>query len=168
VLAGAGCDQGSVSAEQTEFAELTKGPDIDQITARYKEMYTKVQQAITAVAPNIAEWQQDGDDGGDSGCCGEFSSVSIPDGGQIGLPIVNGAPIPPAEWTRAVDQVVRGYGFNSGPSDVPNRQYVTFYDQFGSELTIASDKKTDILLMSGCHLTAAAKQRGRPTPPPTY
>jgi hypothetical protein len=45
---------------------------------------------------------------------------------------------------------------------------VAFYDQFGGELTIASDKKTDILLMSGCHLTAAAKQRGRPTPPPTY
>jgi hypothetical protein len=66
-----------------------KRPDVDQITARYKEMYAKVRQTISATVPS-------------------------------------------------------------------------------GELTIASDKKTDILLMSGCHLTAAAKQRGRPTPPPAY
>jgi hypothetical protein len=127
VLAGAGCDQGSVSAEQTELAELVKRPDVDQITARYKEMYAKIRQTISAAVPSAADWQDDGD-GGSSGCGGEFSSVTIPDARAIGLPNWATAPIPGAEWTRtinAVDQVVRGYGFNSGPSAAPNRQYVT-------------------------------------------
>jgi hypothetical protein len=78
--------------------------------------------------------------------------------------------IPAARWVQAVaiaEQAARSYGFDSGPvtpGDDPATHFVAFDDLYRTELTFTVGKHTGLLLVTGCHLTAAVKLRGRPGP----
>jgi Lipoprotein confined to pathogenic Mycobacterium len=179
MVAIAGCasggesSEGSMSGNETQFSQLMQRPDIDQVAAGYEAMYAKVRQELSVVVPMLVDWRSN-DDPATSMCGGDYSDLGA-DGQTRSLPNwLTVAPIPDADWARAVravDVVVRGYGFDSGPitaADKPGNHYVAFYDKYSAALTISSGHSTDILLVTGCHLTAAAKDRGHPTPTPTY
>jgi hypothetical protein len=149
---------------ETQFSQLMRRPDIDQATGRYEEVYGRVRQRLSDVVPALADWKSGGDRG--TAMCG----TDFPDLGADGRIAMLGnwsaeAPIPDGDWARAiqaVDEVVRGYGFDSGPiaaADKPQNHYVAFYDQYRAALTISSGHSTDVLLITGCHLTSAARER---------
>jgi hypothetical protein len=163
---------GSVSDQESEFAQLMKRPDIDQAGARYEAILAKVRQQLTEVSPTVKNWVslKDGTGGG----CTDFPNIGF-DGDFVSTGNwYTEVPIPEADWDRAVqavDRLVRTYGFDSGPVaavDRPADHYVAFYDGYHAELVITGGHSLDVLLMSGCHLTAAAKRRGHPDAASTY
>jgi hypothetical protein len=167
-----GSSGGSVSDQETEYSQLMKRPDSDQAAARYGEILAKVREQLSAVSPSVKGWTSAKD--GTAGGCNDF-----PDVGFDGEFVSTGnwytqAPMPEGDWARAVqavDKLVRAYGFDSGPVtavDRPGNHYVAFYDEYRAELVISGGHTLGVLLMSGCHLTTAAKERGHPEPTSTY
>jgi hypothetical protein len=158
-----------------QFNQLMQRPDIDQATARYDEMYTKVRSELTASFPAL-KWIQS-DNVLRSGCGADFSAIDVgarSDAEERGLPNWKAdGNLPDAQWEQAVTivrHVAQSYAFDTGQLTVnrPNDHEVVFRDQYRAELNFGSAVNTTLLLRTGCHLTAEAKKRGQLAPTPSY
>lgn len=152
--------------QQRQFAELIQRPDIDQATARYEEMYTKVRAALSAAFPAL-KWQQTTQLAG-AACGSEYPGLDG-DGEARGLPnwMAEGN-LPDAQWDEAVSivrDVAHDYRFDAGQVVVnrPKDHEIDFHDQYQAELNFGTATNTTLLIRTGCHLTTQAKQRGAPT-----
>ncbi|MFD8493895.1 LppA family lipoprotein [Amycolatopsis sp. NPDC059657] len=149
--------------KQQQFAELVQRPDIDQATARYSEISTKIRDALSAAFPAL-KWQQTTQLAG-AACGSDYPGLDA-DGEVRGLPnwMAEGN-LPDAQWEQAVSIVrdaARGYGFDGGQVVVnrPNDHEIDFQDQYKAELNFGTAANTTLLIRTGCHLTTQAKQRG--------
>jgi hypothetical protein len=167
----------TVNQKNEQFTELMARPDIDEAVSQYDEMYTKVRNEITALVPAL-KWKMTNPVTSAS-CGNDFGAVNadLPkDDAEVrGLAIwMAEGKIPDGQWEvalSAVDTILRTYGFNSGPYVVknnPSDHYVTFQDPTNAEVTFGTAVNTGLTVRTGCHLTAEAKKRGTPAPPPTY
>lgn len=192
-IALSGCDAAKTGTQQPpetsvdlrtqQFDELMKRPDIDQITEIYYKMYDQLKQQLSKAFPTI-KWQKF-DNQGDSGCSDEFAAVDadLPeaDTDSRGLEDwgVKGG-VTDANWPSAESvflDVVKKYGFNGQPqvmNDRPGAHDLRIYDQYKAQLTftLGQDEsgvfRMGFMVITGCHLTAAAKRRGHPATPPSY
>lgn len=177
VVAACGAQEPSMNENpaREQFQQLMQRPDIDQAAARYEEMYRKVRQVLSR-PPLGSDWKQTGEPGR-AGCGSEFGAINV-DGRSdaehrgLGTWTAEGA-VPENEWSQAVSrvrQVVQGYGFNAGHDIVASKgdHEIVFRDQYAAELNFGTAVNTTLLLMTGCHLTAAAKQRGSLAPLPSH
>jgi hypothetical protein len=172
VVCCSSCGSSSGDSQESEFAQLMKRPDIDQAGARYERILAKVRQQLTDVAPTVKDWISLKD--GTAGACNDFPDVGFDGEFMSTGNWYTDAPIPEVDWAQAmvaVDKLVRAYGFDSGSVaavDRPADHYVAFYDDYHAELIISGGHSLDVVLMSGCHLTAAAKKLGHPEPTSAY
>lgn len=148
-----------------QFNDLMQRPDIDQVTARYEEMYIQVRSALSVAFPDL-QWRQTSQLTG-AACGFKYPGLDADDE-QRGLPnwMAPGS-ITDAHWDEAVEvvqNVARNYGFNTVVPTVnrPNDHEVVFYDTYEAELNFGSAVNTTLLVRTGCHLTAEAKKRGTP------
>jgi hypothetical protein len=173
---GPGTSEGSMHDADRQFAELMKRPNIDEAVARYDRMYTEIRRQLGAAFPSLG-WEQTVAPRR-SGCDAEFGAVdygSVLDAvsTSLGNWVAHGN-LPDADWPRAVsmvDGIVRTYDFTSGPISPVNRSgehEADFYDAYKAELVFGTAVNTTMTFSTGCHLTAQAKQRGRPAARPTY
>lgn len=171
-LAVTSCGGGSGMNNNAQFATLMQRPDIDQVTQRYDQMATQLRQQLSVVFPQLVWYQDEGI--GTSGCGSNYPNLGVDGESRTLANWATNATVPDNQWNHAlqiVDQVIRPYGFNSGPitpgSD-PSIHWVTFYDQYQGELIFTMGHGTGFGVLTGCHLTAAAKKRGHPVPATTY
>lgn len=166
----------TVNQKTEQFNELMKRPDINQAVARYEELYGKVRDQVTSMAPAL-KWQVANPESSAS-CGNDFAAVNADlrknDAEVKGLAnwVAKGN-LPDSQWTQVVstvEQVARTYGFGGGEVvvDQPSNHEVVFRDQYNAELNFGTAVNTTLLLRTGCHLTAEAKGRGTPATPPTY
>ncbi|WP_158691351.1 LppA family lipoprotein [Amycolatopsis benzoatilytica] len=158
-----------------QFSQLMQRPDINQVAARYDEMFQKVREQLAAKFPAL-HWKQT-DQPGRAGCSQEFAAIDVSgraDAETHSFPIWT-APgnLPDAEWQQAaadVREIARNYGFDAGQVTVqrPNDNEIVFRDQYRAELNFGSAINTTLLVRTGCHLTAEAKKRGSLAPIPSY
>lgn len=163
-------------AAAEQFEQLMQRPDIDEAAARYGEMYRKIRDQLTSAVPAL-HWEQTNPPGR-AACGTEFGAIDQAgrsDAQERGLGNWTArGNLPDAQWDEAVlvvGGVARSYGFNSGPSVVknnPSDHYVTFRDPYGGELNFGTAVNTTLLVRTGCHLTAEAKNRGSLAPTPSY
>jgi hypothetical protein len=179
VLSACGPDtppETTVDQKTTQFTELMTRPDIDQAVARYEQMYTKVRDQITALAPTLT-WKP-ANPPSSASCGNDFAAVNadLPKNDAEIKGLANwmaDGNLPDAQWDQAiavVRSVAQGYGFDTGEITVnrPSDHEIVFHDQYKAELNFGTAVNTTLLLRTGCHLTAEAKKRGSPAPTPTY
>jgi hypothetical protein len=177
-LGGCGTSSGSESDldASEKFAELMKRPDIDEVVARYDQMYNELREQLSRTFPAL-QWHPTTEAGG--GSCGrDFSGInrgtrSDAVTASLSSWVAPGS-LPDDGWGRAVsimDTIVRGYGFTSGAVAPVNRSgehEADFYDPYDATLIVGTAVNTTMSFWTGCHLTAQAKQRGHLAPAPTY
>ncbi|RJQ81671.1 LppA family lipoprotein [Amycolatopsis panacis] len=135
----------------------------------------KVREHLAARFPAL-RWAQT-DEAGRAGCSREFAAIDVSgraDAETRSLPTWT-APgnLPNEEWQQAatdVREIARSYGFGAGQVTVkrPNDNEIVFRDQYRAELNFGSAVNTTLLVRTGCHLTAEAKNRGSLAPTPSY
>jgi hypothetical protein len=156
---------------QHEWAELMRRPDIDQAVARYEQMYAQVRTQLTATFPRFSWYTTNPAIG--ASCNDTFAAVrdTTPPNDDIesmGLAdwAADGGLSDP-EWERAlavVRPIAHQYGFTTEVRtlDRPRDHQIDFYDSYGADFQLGSAVNTTLLLITDCHLTAAAKRRGTP------
>jgi Lipoprotein confined to pathogenic Mycobacterium len=150
-----------------QFQELMTRPDIEQISQRYEQMANTIRDRLVADT-GLPPWQVRSDTGGSSGCR-NYPDVSIPDAQSRGLPLwAAEANLPDDKWPRAVQIVTdiakeNGFGPPKTLVDVPGRHEVSLEDGYGAEITFGTRVHTSMLIQTGCHLTAEAHKRGKPS-----
>ena len=158
-----------------QFQQLMQRPDIDQAAARYEEMYAKVRQTISAAVPALV-WKTH-DQLTRAGCGSDFGAIDVAgrsDAEHRSLAnwVAEGN-IPDSNWEHIVSlvrQVAQSYGFDGGYNVTARKgeHEIVFHDQYDAELQLGTADNTTLGLRTGCHLTAAAKQRGALAPLPSY
>ncbi|WP_409184909.1 LppA family lipoprotein [Amycolatopsis sp. VS8301801F10] len=167
----------TVNQKTEQFNELMKRPDIDQAVARYEEMYAKIRAKVTKIVPSL-KWTS-ANPMTSASCGNDFAAVNADlrrDDAEVKslASWVAQGKVPDPQWDSvqaAVSDILRGYGFDSGPTVVKNQpsdHYVTYRAPDGSEVTFGSSVNTSATVRTGCHLTAEAKKRGTPAAVPTY
>jgi hypothetical protein len=167
----------TVDQATQQFNQLMQRPDIDQVTARYQQMYLQVRQRLSGLLPTLTWSQSLGVMG--AACGPEFAAVdaSRPQDDAITRSLGNwdlNGTILDAQWTNAlaaIADVVQGYGFDPRPEVIvskPGNHNANFYDSYRAKLTVDVGNTAGLSLSTGCHLTAEAKKRGHPAPIPTY
>ncbi|MBP2331020.1 hypothetical protein JOF56_011405 [Kibdelosporangium banguiense] len=168
-----GKEEEKKAMENSQFAELMTRPDIDSAVKRYEELRAKIRSRLVD-AKFLASWQERPDSSGGGGCSRDFPEVTSDDARFLALPTWRSdGNLPDGKWdaaVAAVTEIARQYGFGD-PKTVVNRpsdHEVSTRDGYGAELLFGTAKNTILTLTTGCHLTAAAHQRGTPTAKPTY
>ncbi|GAA4552073.1 hypothetical protein GCM10023192_80950 [Amycolatopsis samaneae] len=151
---------------QQQYAELMKRPSLEEISKKYEELRGKIQSRLTSEL-GISGWE-DKHDGRQSGCSNEFPDVNSRDVARNFLSFITAPSSIPAErWPAAVgiiSQVGGEFGFNQQGVRVDRPPHFEFElkDQYQAQLSLSTEKTTVLSVETGCHLTAAAKQRGTP------
>ncbi|MFF0149459.1 putative LppA-like lipoprotein [Amycolatopsis sulphurea] len=158
-----------------QFSQLMQRPDIDQAAARYDEMFRNVREQLAAKFPAL-RWKQT-DQPGRAGCSQEFAAIDVSgraDAETRSFPIWT-APgnLPDSEWQQAaadVREIAQSYGFDTGKVTVKrhNDNEIVFRDQYRAALNFGSAVNTTLLVRTGCHLSAEARNRGSLAPLPSY
>lgn len=152
-----------------QYAELMNRPNISEAVVLYEDMRGKIRDRMSSEF-TLPKWTEQQDSSRFSGCAPQFSEVDQKDSTKKYLPRwFTTAPLG-AKWQKVkeiVTEVAAGYGFNRISLDIakPDDAEYNLNDQYGAELSIGSAKNTVLALTTGCHLTAAAKQRGVPATP---
>jgi hypothetical protein len=157
-----------------QFSELMKRQDIDTAVARYQEMYARLRSALAATFTGMT-WTQSLEPTG-AACGSEFAAIDAdqPQDDAVSTTLGNWdstTSIPDARWPTAlavVTGVARQYDFTE-PQVMVNRpaaHFAQFEDSQQAVLTFGLGNALGLTLVTGCHLTAAAKQRGHPAPAP--
>ncbi|GAB3397286.1 hypothetical protein GCM10027360_93240 [Amycolatopsis echigonensis] len=183
-LTGCGADSppethvNQTSPKDRQFSELMQRPDIDEIVAHYQQMYADLRQQLSAEFPSIGSWSQS-QDATTAACGPEFDAVNadLPQNDAVTKSVGNWGTtgtISDKDWSRAlktVSGIVSRYGFDPNAqvmNDKPGAHDANFYDRYRAEFSISAGNSAGFMLLTGCHLTAVAKQRGTPAPRPTY
>lgn len=183
-LTGCGADSprethvNQASPKDRQFSELIQRPDIDEIVAHYQQMYGDVRNQLSAEFPSIGSWSRS-QDATTAACGAEFDAVNadLPQNDAVTKSVGNWGntgTISDKDWSRAlktVAGVVSRYGFDPNAQvmkDKPGAHDANFYDRYHAEFSVTAGNRAGFMLLTGCHLTAAAKQRarqrqGRPT-----
>lgn len=160
-----GCDNGLVSEAggnvEEQEAQLINRPSIEEISARYSEMDTRLQQELSRVYPSM-RWEK-GQDITRAGCADFDAFADTAEGWTLAIWVAEGN-IPDAAWPRAEQvfaQVTGEFGF--GPprvlADRPAQHDVTTSDQYGATYTFGTGKRTTFSGSTGCHLPQAEKDK---------
>lgn len=177
VTAGCGTNRGGSGGavdkdtrRQQQFQELMKLPDIEQASRRYGEMMASLRSRLESEL-GVGHWYENTESGGNAGCH-EFLDVEGRDKQSRGLRHwISDGNVPDDKWVRLVEitqEIARKYEFETPPRvivDQPGDHEVTAADAFGADLIIGTKTNTVLHVRTGCHLTAAARQRGTPTIP---
>jgi hypothetical protein len=156
----------------TSFTTLMHRPDIDQATAQYQQMNNELLLALTAAVPSLTPWDQS--QGEMTAACGSDYPGIGENGETIDLPIyVAHVGVTDAQWELAlttIGAIAAKYGFDAKPQrlhDSPGQHDAIFHNVH-DDGSITLDAAASIVLgvSLGCHLTAAAKQRGHLSPTP--
>lgn len=149
------------------FDELMKKPTIDEAVQRYTEMQDRILRALSAAIPSLRKWKEI-EEGTGSGCLDNEAKTT-----DLGRYVAY-QKVPEEEWSNVVDTVRRiavDYGFNDQPQvlrDKPGAHFEVLHNiNDDSSITFGTEKNSILGVDVGCHLTAEAKQRGRPATP-TY
>lgn len=154
------------------FKTLMQRPDIDQATAQYQQLNDELLQALTAAVPSLTPWGQL--QGETAAACGS-DYPGIGDNGQtVDLPIyVAHVSVTDAQWELAlttIGTVAAKYGFDEKPQRLHDSsgQHDAIFHNVHDDGSITLDSAESIVVgvSVGCHLTAAAKQRGSLSPTP--
>ncbi|HEX3779171.1 MAG TPA: LppA family lipoprotein [Pseudonocardiaceae bacterium] len=179
VLAVSMADEGAVAPgpQQVagEFSQLDQRPDLRTMVARYQHLVATVQQQLSSVAPTL-RWQPATEPVGES-CGPPFAAVGDQGSGDAEYETIEAGTSAQDEftvqqWVRVVNAMttlLRDNGFSvvhGSRVDQQGGYRVEFQDAYGATLDLGSVTGTGIELTTGCFLTAAAKQRGHPAPPP--
>jgi hypothetical protein len=167
----------TVDQKTQQFTQLMQRPDIDQATARYEQMSSRIRDAITTAVPTLKPWQIT-NPVVSSACGNDFAAVDadLRANDAVSRSLNNwlaDGSIPADTWPQAVTAaraIVKEYGFDDGEVvvDRPSNRTIVFHDQYKAELNFGTAVNTTLLMGTGCHLTAEAKKRGTPAPKPTY
>lgn len=156
------------------FARIMQRPDIDEASRNYEQMGAEIREALSTQAPELASWTTDGDTS-DAACGDDYPGLGS-DGRTRDLPdyTVSGN-LPDDKYEQAlviIGATVQKYGFSSTPQrlhDAPGSHDAVFHSVLDDgTVRFGTDKNTLLGLSLGCHLTAQAKQRGRPSAEPTH
>jgi hypothetical protein len=173
IITLAACGSGSHGMTQEEqFTELMRRPSEEQMVQQYDQMRHEIADKLSAEI-GLPPWTVNDNTGGGSLCGHEFGDLGL-DAGTKSLSILGtAAPIPNKKWEHAVritGTIARKNGF--GPAqrlvDKAGHHLVDFEDAWGGRLSLGTMVHSSLSVRTGCHLTAAAKQRGTPTPLPEY
>ncbi|MFF0146172.1 putative LppA-like lipoprotein [Amycolatopsis sulphurea] len=154
---------------QQQFTELMTRPTITEMVARYEQMRGEIRTQLTRDL-GVTQWAEQPGSSNYTGCAREFPDVNVQDvQKQHPATWYSPTPISPENWEKAkgtVSSVARRYGFDKTALviDSANNLQFDLNDKYRSELSFGSAKNTILALTTGCHLTAAAKQRGEPSP----
>ena len=151
---------------EEQRAELMSRPSIEEASARYLEMHTKIRDQLTAAYPWM-RWEQ-ARELNRAGCSDFDAFTDIGESQTLGVWRANGN-IPDAEWPRAqqiVADVSREYGFAAPETVVsrPSDHQVVGSDRFGGGYRFGTAKNTVINGSTGCHLPQAEKDKQAPPP----
>jgi hypothetical protein len=175
--AGCGAERGGSGGtvdkdtrRQQQFQELMGRPDIEQAAQRYSEIMGLLRGRLESEL-GVARWYEDAETGSNAGCH-EFPDVDGRDKQSRGLRFwVSDGNVPDEKWGRLVEitqEIIRTYDFETPPRvivDRPGDHQITAADPFGADLILGTKVNTVLRVRTGCHLTAAARQRGMPTIP---
>jgi hypothetical protein len=163
-------DNPNAGTIQQQFDTLTQRPDIEEATEQWLALIDEVQQALRTTF-GLPEWVAYKEDPiGRAGCGFDFPDI----GGDGETRQIDGgyseAPIPDENWDEAVTTVAaiaEKYGFTKYErmNDRTGYHDLDYLHPDGSRLLLGTQKNTTLAISSGCHLTAAAKRRGKPEEP---
>jgi hypothetical protein len=153
-----------------EFAILRARPDADAAVAKYERFLAGTREILTT-AQHGGPWQSKDTSGPTTTSCGEFPATDVRDAVQTTLPIWYTAspPLDPLHWRTARAAVLDlGHRFGLVPglvgSDVPGNYLLTLIDNTGASAEVGVGVNATVSLLTGCHLTHTARERGTPSP----
>ncbi|CAM3710434.1 LppA family lipoprotein [Kibdelosporangium persicum] len=151
-------------SKDEQYAELLKRPDIEQIHDEYTKMLEEIRNELVAQI-GIAPWVPKDEPFSGSGCA-EFSDLSEAHKRRYSSGHSPGN-LPDARWADAVKLVEsiagrHGFKLHGAVVDRPSDHEVTFGNDYGAELLFGTAANTTLSVSTGCHLTKAAKERGKP------
>jgi hypothetical protein len=177
LLTTAACDAGGPPADTTmsanpdaQFQQMMQRPDIDQATQRYAAMGATIRNTLVADI-GLPSWKERPDSGGSSSCR-EFPGVNTGDKESRGLPLMfSEANLPDEKWPHAqqiITEIAGKNGFGAPLTLVnnPGNHEISLKDGYGAEVSFGTKVNTTLLIQTGCHLTADAHKRGKPTEGP--
>lgn len=156
------------------FAMLMQRPNIDEAAQQYQQMDNELRQALSQAIPVLASWHV-GSEGGQTSCASDYPGIDF-DGQTRAFPsnVVNGN-LPDTDYEKALGIIgltAQKYGFTPQPQrlhDTPGSHDAVFHNVHDDgEISFGTAANTSLRVSLGCHLTAEAKQRGHPSPSPTY
>lgn len=116
----------------------------------------------------LTAWKERPDSSARSSCR-EFPEIDAADKESRSLPRwASEANLADDKWPHAV-QIVTAiadtYGFGAPQTlvDSPGRHEISLRDSYNAELTFGTRVNTSLQVLTGCHLTADAYQRGKPS-----
>ncbi|MFD4252243.1 LppA family lipoprotein [Amycolatopsis thermoflava] len=157
-----------MNADQ-QFQELMQRPTTEEVVARYRLVLDQLRDELTSTF-GVQPWTEAADGVRNfNGCARAFPAVHLWDATEQSLAdLVSDVTIPEDRRSEArqlvVDFAARN-GFDrikierAGPDTGIE---IWFSDAYGGELVFGSAKRTLLGATTGCHLYAAAKERGTP------
>lgn len=148
-------------------------PTIEHVTEKYSAMQEKVRTTLEREYPSL-DFVEDPDSGTVGGCGSAYPSIDRRTAQSRNLTMwVAEHSLSEKDWAGAL-KTVRGIVAGNGLTNFhvyKNKSAdhdVVMSNQHGDQLHFSSAKNTVLAVMSGCYLTAEAKQRGSLPPEPTY
>ncbi|MDA3646357.1 LppA family lipoprotein [Saccharopolyspora indica] len=146
---------------QTQRDELLRRPGIEEASARYQEMLTRMRDGLAA----RFTWMRWGTSQEliRAGCAEfDFAKDDL-ESQTLGVWVAFGD-IPDAEWPEVqlvVTEIAAGYGFGSPRimSDRPGDHTITALDQYGASYSVTGGRNISLNGSTGCHLPQAVKDR---------
>lgn len=152
---------------EQQLQEMLTRPDIEQVSRRYEDMRMEIQGRLTSDI-GLAPWTEDADSGARSSCRA-YPDVDTGDKESRSLPAwYVEANVPDEKWSQTlaiITEIAGKYGFGAPQIlvDNPGRHEISMRNGYGAETSFGTRINTSMLILTGCHLTAEAHKRGKPT-----
>jgi hypothetical protein len=152
-----------------QFAMLMQRPDFEQVKRQYEDLLEQVRAALQS-AFKLPDWREREDSGGTTGCASQFPDL---DSGEVARHSTaawsTDGEITPDDWdeTKSVLSDLGGeLGFDRVTLEIGARDNLAYElsNDAGGKLRIfaGAGKHTVVRVVTGCHPTSEAKERGRP------
>lgn len=151
---------------EEQRAELLRRPSIEEASARYLEMNSRVQEEINKSFPGML-WEKK-QETVRAGCADFDAFADTAEGWSLEIWMAKGN-LPDADWPRAEKifaDVTADYGFGP-PKPIVNRpadHEVTVFDPYGATYSFGTAANTLLSGNTGCHLPQAEKDKHAPPP----
>jgi hypothetical protein len=166
VLTGCDGSKGGQVTKDEQFTQLMQRPDLDQTINQYERVRQEIASQLSQQL-SLPPWTRTSGRAGEAGCGREFPDVGLD--ATISSPenMISAAPVPDEKWDLALGiagSITAKYGFAavSRVADAPGNHQAEFHDTYGGRLALGTQVNTILSVRTGCHLTAAAHQRGNP------